>query len=265
MKKIRYSIMSFLLLLPMIAGLMGTTTVQADEVVDDIQLVLHKYAFDYGDEPANHRADQAFKDGEGTPLAGVKFTVVPVTDKEAQTFNASDDKRVYGDKLVAAAKHSIVSPATDATGQTMVTVANDGRYLIVETDSPDQVIKAETIPVLIALPTHALDGAKITGTLELYLKNQTQPDVMWPDTGDIEDESDVAPANPPVQPLTDDYGDALEDPSNTRDGQSVAPAKSGLATLFPKTGGINTVIFAIAGLVIMGIAFTLIKLSKKKA
>lgn len=260
MKKIRYSIMSFLLLLPMIAGLMGTTTVQADEVTDDIQLVLHKYAFDYGEEPTDHQANQAFKDGEGTALEGVRFAVVPVTETEAKAFNDSDDKRAYGDKLVAEGQDNIETPATDVTGKTVVTVANDGRYLIVETESPDQVIKAETIPVLIALPTHNLDGSKITGTLELFLKNQTQPDVMFPDSAGVDDESEVAPTNPPVQPLTSDGENGRGENS-----QMVAPATGGLATLFPKTGGINTVIFAIVGLAIMGLAFMLIKRNKKKA
>lgn len=148
---------------------------------DNTSLTIHKYDGNPG--TAGDGSVIADTAALGNPLAGVEFTITPVTAKGTKTINldtAEGWDLIDGIKAedVVATSYSFGTPTVVTTGAdgSVATSLPHGLYLVAETGYGDNTIKTPTVPFLVTLPLPKGGGAWLYD-VHAYPKNAVDTNV----------------------------------------------------------------------------------------
>lgn len=193
MKKMLKSCLAVLVMIPVLVGMIGAKTVQAEDDVAETAatVTIHKRVFDEGSVPADKvNTGEEMSEFGGTPLPGAEFTVYDVTDEYYQLIQGSTQTATITN-IQKAAEATIPSYAVKKTS--IVTNA-DGQaafadlalknakgqynvYLFVETKTPTTVtVTKRAVPIVLAMPIYKVDAKQqptdtINTAIQLYPKN----------------------------------------------------------------------------------------------
>lgn len=167
MKKLNKVLVVVLLVTMLFAIFMNSANAVVDQLIDTTKkgsLTIHKYEVgnigDYTTVGTGNQTTITQEDNTRKPLEGASFTIYKVADGETST------------DVDTVTKTEISSGTTDENGEIVFSELELGRYLVVETDAPENVNEMAA-PFLVDIPVVNSTGTAWNYDVHAYPKNQT--------------------------------------------------------------------------------------------